>query len=329
MSKGHRSKSIIYKRAIIGGAKGVNLHTLQSYLDSALKQKSKAASRIEVIGDFGAKRLISSVRRQNNMLFGQMIAYEEGKDQTVVVLDPASDEFPIEQFEVAARKDGKKQEVLESVLYFGVFGDHMVLAQSQALRARDFENHVQWLVSEHTNVFPEKATFMASDQPTKSARDEIEKLPVKSVVIGMPLESEADTSQEGSLKMKAKKVVFHPVGKAFDILTAALGPDWRNGVKLKEALDESNIYVSLEVSYFRKTTERSHEVLDNIAQSLRHLEPDDVKIKLEGGATLTGKDLKMQGAVSVLTNNGVVDASDIYTKMHTWLSDQIKHGLVG
>lgn len=322
MAKVRRRKSIQYKRAQFKDT-GTDL---QSYIENALKSAQKPTNREEHLDDKGVvRRVINSSRTQNSMVFGQMIRYEQGKDQTVVVMDEDSDEYPVEQIPLNQGNDGKRREVVESVLYFGVLENHVVLVQSHALKARDFERHLEWLLKQCTSVFPSDNALYLSDQPSDEARKKIEKLPVKKVSLGAELDAEPVSEKEVE---SSKSVKFRPYGKGFDILQAALGEDWRNNLKLEDSLDEANLKVSLEVTYFRKTTEKAHAVLDNIATAMRHSEPDDVKVELQGGTVLKGSELKMTGYIHVDTHNGVADSSDLYAEMNEWLKARIQDGTV-
>lgn len=322
MEKVRKRKTVQYKRAQFN-ATGSHL---QAYLESALATAKKPVDRVELLDDKGSvRRVINSSKQRNGMLFGQMIRYEPGKDQTVVVMDDESDEYPVEQMPLNQSDDGKKREVVKSVLYFGVLENHVVLVQSHALKARDYERHLEWLMKERTSALPKDAALYLSDKPSDEARKKIEKLPVKKVSIGAELDT---TPVESKEFQSSQSIKFRPYGKGFDILQAALGEDWRNNLRLEDSLDEANLKVSLEVTYFRKTTEKAHEVLDNIATAMRHAEPGDVKIELQGGTVLKGNELKMTGYINVDTYNGVADSNDLYTEMNEWLKARVQDGTV-
>jgi hypothetical protein len=322
VAKERRRKTIQYKNAQF---KSTGTY-LQAYLEAALTTAKKPRDRVEYLDENGTvRRVINSSKSQNGMLFGQMIRYEPGKDQTVVVMDNESDEFPVEQIPLNQSDDGKRREVIESVLYFGILENHVVLVQSQALKARDFEQHIEWLIKQCTSAFPQDNAIFLSDKPSDEARKKIEKLPVKKVSIGAELDTIPVEQKE---VQSSQSVKFLPYGKGFDILQAYFGNDWLNNLRLEDSLDEANLKVRLEVTYFRKTTEKAHEVLDNIATAMRHSEPDDVEIELQGGTILKGNELKMSGHISVDTYNGIAVSNELYAEMQEWLKARIQEGTV-
>lgn len=322
VAKERRRKTIQYKNAHF---KSTGTY-LQAYLEAALTTAKKPRDRVELLDDNGTVRcVINSSKSQNGMLFGQMIRYEPGKDQTVVVMDNESDEFPVEQIPLNQSDDGKRREVIESVLYFGVLENHVLLVQSQALKARDFERHIEWLIKQCTSAFPQDNAMYLSDKPSDEARKKIERLPVKKVSIGAELDTIPVESKD---VQTSQSVQFRPYGKGFDILQAVLGEDWLNSLRLEDSLDETNLKVRLEVTYFRKTTEKAHAVLDNIATAMRHSEPDDVEIELQGGTVLKGNELKMSGHINVDTYNGIAVSNELYAEMQEWLKARIQEGTV-
>lgn len=323
-TKKRRTKSIIYKQAKFK-TKGL---TLQSLLQKAHSNK-KLVERIETLDSDGVlRRFINSFVPQNGMLFGQMLYYESGKDQTVVIVDDTTNEYPVESLKLPRRKDGKNQEVLESVLYFGILDNHVVLAQSQALRARDFENHIHWLLWNCTKLLKDKEIVTLSDHPSPEARDKIEKSHVKKVLLGASLESEPEDEMETKEVDHAKKISFRPVGKGYDAVKAFLGEKWGKDIRLEEALDDANLQVNIEITYIRKTTATAHKLLDNIATSMRHAEPEDVKVYTDSGAVIKGNEIKLRADLNVTTHNGFVDSMDMYSEMHKWLEDRIKDGSI-
>ena len=316
MAKVKRRKTIQYKLARFTGT-GEDLD-LQSYIESALVQAKRPKDREENPCDEGmVRRVINSYIKKNGMIYGQMIRYEQGKDQTVVVLDDNSEEYLVEHIPLNQENDGKRREVVESVLYFGVLENHVVLVQSQSLKARNFEKHLEWLMKQCTSVLPSENACYLSDQPSNETRKKIKKSPVKKVSLGTELNTIPNTINE----TKSKR--YSPDGKGFDILAGVFGENWRDSLRLEDSLDEANLMVNLEVTYVRKTTEQAHKILDNIATTMRHLESGDVRIELKDGTVLKGSDLKMRGHINVDTHNGIADSSNMYDAMHQWLTDRI------
>jgi hypothetical protein len=233
---------------------------------------------------------------------------------------------------VEDEKIKKRREFIDSMLYFGVLDNHVVLVQSASLRARELEAHLAWLLGTCTEVMDKNSALILQDKLSEEIITKIEKSPVKSVHLGTPIESRVqkdntivnNTELNSETSGFAKKVKWIPCGMGADVIQAALGANWFERLDLDSSLDEANLQVSLEITYLRKTTSNGQKMLDNIATCLRHIDEADVKIDLHGGGTIRGGDLKLTGKVSVKTNNGIVDESDLYHQLHSWMVRKVR-----
>lgn len=328
---------------------------MQELLESALAEGSsvaKATSRKEIFNeDDDSCRLINRHKEFNGMFFGQLVFFESGKSQTFITLDEDAEYYNIGAItsdaisdhegsdqESKSEKAKLRKEFIDSILYFGVLYDHVVILQSSALRARELETHLAWFLGTCAQKLPADSVLVLKDKPTEETIRKLEKLPVKTVKLGAPVgipESPSveqapvaagkstDTKEEVT-ELQAKSLKWVPKGTGVDVLSALMGAGWFERPELKDALDDANLKVSLEISYVRKTTRHGQKMLDEMAVALRHMDDSDVKIELQGGGTLRGEDLKLSGPISVKTINGLVDENDLYHQMHAWLVSKVE-----
>jgi hypothetical protein len=187
---------------------------------------------------------------------------------------------------------------------------------------------LKWLLTEHAKVLDPAVGLSLCDEPTKEARQRIEKLPVKSVELGTPVVSEELTGQ-ASEATGTRQVMHRISGKSRELLNSLLGEEVLSKLNLQSALDDSNLEVTLQLRYKRKTDDSGHVALDHIARAMRHAEPEDTKVITSTGTILKGDKLKLAGHISVGTYNGIVDTADLYSQMFTWLEEKIAEGSVG
>ncbi|EHJ9983661.1 hypothetical protein KB976_002731 [Vibrio parahaemolyticus] len=322
MAKRNRiPKSVMYKRCRFFGEKSDLV--LDKILSEILERMSKASERREYIDDNKrVRRVVGSVDRLGNMIFGSLLYYEIDKDVTFVVEDEDAENYILEtqnpSIGLTPRDDNKKRELLESVLYFGVFENHLVLSQSKALRSRDLESHLNWLLSEFDKNIG--TVLSLDDEPTEEIRQRMNSASVKAVQVGTPLHaSPSSATPKGTNIVKNQKLT----GVAYDALCAFLGKSVIDKLELPSGLDESNLELALTLTYKRKTTESGHKALDKLAHAFRHMEPEDTKIVTSSGATLSGKTLKLSGQVRCDATNGIPDARDLYLQMNDWLGKQL------
>ncbi|MDE9483176.1 hypothetical protein [Xenorhabdus bovienii] len=350
MSKETRRKVVHYKRAVIQDCKS----TLQEIIESIISKNGvayKVSSRSEKITPSdpnGGYRLINKSESYKTVLFGQLILFEQGKSQALMTINDdvsyydinaiTSQQIKLESDEPISEKQKSKikREFIDSILYFGIFKNHFMVVQSNSLRVKDIENHLNWLIRNFTDLLNDTNFLVLQDKPTEETIKKIENSPVKKISLGsVPITSKLSDGQVSvenkteppmtGLK-KVKRLKFMPSGKGGDIIKAAFGEGWFDDLKLEDALDEANLQVNLEITYFRKTTKSGQRVLDVLATSLRNLDDDDIKIELNGIGTITGKELRLSSPLNIQYNNGLIDENHLYLEMHRWLISKIQAG---
>ncbi|MBD1602285.1 hypothetical protein [Pseudomonas typographi] len=353
MRSANKSKTIHYKSVFITGD-----IIIQDALKKALSKDgvaAKPANRQQKINnDDDAVTFINRFSEFNGMTFCQLVILETGKKQPFITVDDeaeyysidslASEKIPdskeIEESEnlsaeqIKAEKARKRREFLDSMLYFGVIGNHMVVLQSSSLRSRELESHLSWLLGTCTTIVPANSMLVLKDKPAESVYEKMRAKPVKSIKLGAPLTSELHNDPSAPIAPRtemteteethANKVRFVPQGMAASILKAALPEGFLEKLDLHDSLDDANIHVALEITYLRKTTKIGQTVIDSVATSLRHLPESDVVINLQGGGKIRGDELKLSGNISVKSmENGLIDEGLLFHEMHNWLISKI------
>ncbi|WP_339672004.1 hypothetical protein [Dasania marina] len=310
------SKALHYKRAQFTN----NEATLQQLLEQALSSSPKATDRQESLDNIDSViRLINHWKEYCGMLCGQALVFTKGKGQQLVTLEDGVEEYPLNTM-TAPVKGGNKQEFLESIFYFGIMENHLILLQSSSFGSRQFESHLGWFLGSKTGLLDANSALILMDKPAEAIYDKIKKSPAKAINIGTPLTTQAEASEvEPNETVDVKSIRYRPTGRAGNILQQVMGADWFNKLNLDEALDEANLKVNLQITYMRKTTDAGQAVLDNIAAAMRHMDEDDMSIDLKGGGKIKGKELRLSAQAKIDSINGVLIENDIYHAMHTWL----------
>lgn len=358
LMKESRSKVIQYKRAVIPNCTA----TLQQIIDSIISENGtahKVSTRREQINPSDSNSGFRMVNRSSTfktVLFGQLILFEQGKSQTLMTIADdvnyydinaiTSKQIKLAEDDAISEHDKEKitREFVDSILYFGIRDNHVMIVQSSSLRTKDIENHLNWLIHSFGNIFNGDDFLVLQDKPTEDTIRKMHESPVKKINLGSVPIKNADSNDVVTLKNisdpldlpvnirepleKVKKIKFMPTGKGGDIMKAAFGEGWFNNLQLEDSLDESNLQVNLEITYFRKTNKDGQRVLDTLATSLRNLDDEDISINLQGGGVIKGSDLKLSGKINVQYNNGLIDENDLYLQMHKWLASKVQTGEV-
>ncbi|HIH4316756.1 TPA: hypothetical protein ACYSBI_000672 [Morganella morganii] len=350
MSKDNRNKVVHYKRAVLSNCES----TLQEIISSIISKDgtaSKVSNRREKISPSDTNspfRLINKNEVYKTILFGQLILFEQGKSQTLMTINDDSEFYDIDAItseqiqllsdETLTNEDAKKvkREFIDSILHFGIYQNHVMIVQSKALTSKDIENHLNWLIHRFSDYLNEDNFLILQDKPSEKTIEIMESTPVKKIKLGsVPIKAE-DSNGNISIENKnierlekVKKIKYMPAGRGGDIIKAMLGSDIFNDLKLEDSLDDANLQVNLEITYFRKTSKSGQNILDSLASSMRHIDEDDIEINLDGGGTIKGGELRLRGNLSVQYYNGLIDENHLYLQMHKWLLSKVDAGEIG
>ncbi|MBT0717801.1 hypothetical protein HGT71_05880 [Rosenbergiella epipactidis] len=350
MLRQNRNKTIYYKRVAISNC-GFDLQSILGSIISDTGTAPKVGMRREQISPSDSTSGFRLINRSNNyksILFGQLILFEQGKSQALLTISDDVDFYDInaitsQQIKLEAdegisqeEKEKIKREFVDSILYFGVQGNDLVMVQSNSLRSKDLETHLNWLIHNFSDSFNDDSILLLKDKPTESTIERLENTPVKKINIGsVPVKNKVDNNTieiknevnpVNNNNSQIKKIKFMPTGKGGNILKAAFGENWFSELRLEDSLDDSNIQINLEITYLRKTDKDGQRLMDTLATSLRHSDDDDIEISLQGGGTIKGGELKLSGSISIQHNDGLIDENHLYLQMHKWLHSKIGAG---
>jgi hypothetical protein len=318
------SKKAYCKNAIF--VQAGDKQTLQAKMTAALVKLRKVGARKEEQGeDQNYVRTVIYYRTVSSMLFGVLASFERGTHQLTVAEDDEAEVLTVEQVAPPKTDQDKRREFLEGTCYFGVLKNHVVLVSSQSLNAKAEELHFNWLM-EHAGVLGEGNRVALSDQVTKVTRERIKAAHVKEVQIGAPLFDLQQGNTAPALAGTQLKSVNY-TGLGLDILRQVVGEDFINKLRLADAVD-GNIEVSLSVRYKRTTNTKAQKVLDNIALAMRNIDEDEVKLTLDSGGTIKGRDLKLSNLLRVEGRDGIPNPDALFEKMREWLQQLLENHII-
>jgi hypothetical protein len=340
-TKGKRiKKTVAYKHAQFNSKpKGESLKSLMDKAINALK--TVGARRRPMSADPNAPvfHLLGSTKSEKNgFLFGSLLAYSPGVDAMFLVEDAAASDVKLETLKAPKTKDGKQRELLESVMFFGILDDHLVLLQSQVLKSAQAESYFQWLLHQAKTLTGDN-TVTLLDTPSASIRKKIEQAKgVRGIKFGgevlpvsvMPkhetpsLDLEHETPKD---KMKDNVSVSALSTEATGGLMSAIKSLIKPADYAKINFDDllgSNIELTLMLRYKTKTTEQGHKLMNSLGAALRNTEDLDTELQLIGGGTIKGTDLKLNGEIGLTSYNGQLSESEVYEAMRGWLLSKIK-----
>lgn len=335
-------KSIAYKRA--------NFHvsptgeTLKTLLEKALvKQATWGERRLNVgSSDTAVYHVLGNQKCETNgFVFGVLMTYTPGVDPLFLVDDETASDIQLEKLKAPLTDDGKRREFLASMMYFGVIQNHLVLIQSQSLKAPQLESYLQWLLHD-AQVLAGDNTFQLVDTPSKSVREKMEKgNGVRTITLGgevVPQSAfppKAEAQEPSDLGKDARKTTTQH-SHSIAVVTPADDGEWGVLAALKrlmapsqaakidfDQLDGSNIEMSVTLRYKRETTESGQKLMDTLGYALRNTDDVETVLTLNGGGSIRGTDLKLTGTVRLTAYDGQLSADEVFEEMRTWLLSKV------
>lgn len=334
-AKGKRiPKKVVYKRVEFHTTK--TGETLKSLLADALKSKSKVGDRKCNVADTDQPifHMIGAYQDEpKGFVFGTFLTFTPGTDPLYLVDDEQAANVMVEKLKAPNTDDGKKREFLESIMHFGIIQNHVVLMQSQALKAPQLENYLRWLLHD-ANVLASDNTFLLVDTPSKEVRNKMNKAKgVRAIKVGgevLPPSLMHMSKSEPKTEMRSE-------AKSISVTAMKDTANWGPLAAIKSLLEPSqaakidfdkltgsNIELTVTLRYKQNTTEDGHKLMDTLGAAFRNTEDVETAIELIGGGHIKGTELKLDGTISVTSYDGQLNSSEVFEGMRQWLLSKVK-----
>ena len=318
-----KRKNLIYCRAVFL-KKRTNL---QSSLKRAFLSKKLATERLEVIGlqddADGHTRFVNSKVHWRGMQFGTMVSFTPGQNRHVLGLLDDKEEVPVAQLAPPPDEDGRRREFVNSLLYFGVLDNHVILAQAADLRFQTLEAHLNWLLRESGAIDTNNGLSLEREI-TVDVKKRAKKTPVRRVSIAQPLVSKVE--RDDALSVRTKRETFRPVGLGIDILKRLMTDDLLpNGFDFSKIAGDDQVFVEISVGYKGRHNDEYDKALRSIVAASKHVDEDDLRIEFDGSSRAHRGQLFVGAPVGIRHVNGLPDPEDVWAKMHEqmkqWLDE--------
>lgn len=339
MAKDRKTKVLTYKHAhfaeLSEPQSGLNLKTL---LAGALDKLPTIGSRREPLAPTGESpiwRLVGEFQPEEHFVFGVLLRYAPGTNPAFVVDDEKAVKLTVEQISAPVTTDGKRRELVDAMLFFGVCDNHLVLLQSSSLRSDHLEHHLNWLLHK-AGEMAGTASLQLIDQPPKAIREKLSKRKVKELDIGgvltpppKPIAEKGEATDTVAASTVKEVSVADEIGEGglgvIEALKRLLDPDKAAKIDF-DKMSGANIEYVLKIKYRNQTTDDGQALMNTLGSALRHAESVDTTIRLHGGGQIKGDDLRLSGNIRLDTYNGIPVPSEVFEVIRQWLLEKLKSG---
>lgn len=305
---------------------------LQQLIQQAVTRLSPISHRKEGLTDNSEGetwvRFINTHRSALGMEFGVVVLLTPGQNKLIIGTDDHQDEVDVSQL-----PPPDDREYLESVLYYGIKDNHVIVLQSISMKARELENHFNWLLREASVISEENGVYLNNHAPDE-IYEEITKSEVKSIRIGTPvIEQSTEIVPVGETtprtnQLATRSMKFRHQGIGLDILSRLLPAHRLDNIDFGAMDPTSNVEVFVEVRYKRQTDHGSQRALNALASELRHVSEDDIRVEIKGVGTITGSQLVINTYKSFTSYGGKLEVQDVFTQMQTWLEELLSKSMI-
>lgn len=306
-------KKIVYRIASITNCDS----DLQELLGKAI-QATQVNERQQELNEYEKTfRTINQKWSYRGITMCEMVLIDPGASQPLAVYDESKGVYTIDAIstnELSQERLKRNSDFVNSMLYFGVKGNEVVIMPSQAINVRALENYLTWLLGEKLDLISNESKFVLNKNIPRAVEEQIRSSPVRSIEIGSVLSGASDDDSEEFVSSESFSI------NAKSLLRVL-------GAKLKDELpfsisDDSNIRAKIVISYFRKTNDAGQNFMNHLGTTLRNLDDADVCVTLKNNVKISGEELNLQKVVKISkTDRGLLVNDDISEAMVTWLLD--------
>lgn len=304
-------KKIVYRIASITNCDS----DLQDLLGKAI-QATQVNERQQELNEYEKTfRTINQKWSYRGITMCEMVLIDPGASQPLAVYDESKGVYTIDSIstnELSQESLKRNSDFVNSMLYFGIKGNEVVIMPSQAINVRALENYLTWLLGEKLNIISNESKFALNKNIPRAVEEQIRSSPVRSIEIGSVLSGASDDGSEEFVSSESFSI------NAKSLLRVL-------GAKLKDELpfsisDDSNIRAKIVISYFRKTNDAGQNFMNHLGTTLRNLDDADVCVTLKNNVKISGEELNLQKVVKISkTDRGLLINDDISEAMVTWL----------
>lgn len=304
--------------------------TLHKMLMSVCSSVDEADREWQPTAGSDERRVLTELETKANCYCGSLIKYEEGMRQHLFVKpEKGKHEGRTETAEAGLSDEGWEREVVESAVYFAVYGNHVAVVQSVSLTHNSLQEHFEWLLSEYSDDFGEGDLLELKREVTKDAKEVFEQEPITQIQLRDNINAFAyGTGSENNTKHKGTR--------SKTTSTHILNPNWlENLAKEDKSLAKvikqggaENIECCLVIKVSKRKAEEAQAVVKKMAETLGEESFEKTKFIMKSGKPFEGGNIIVQEHLKIDFNNGVISQFDVYRSISQWLVEQVSSGNV-
>lgn len=249
---------------------------------------------------------------RNGIFFAEIVYIEPGG--SVPVFDVSEYKNPKLEYEAFRIAGADVKEYLDSFAYIGVVKNHVVILQSRAIRIKDIENYINFILKENLRV--DVDNFIVLQASNLSISNEfLRRNNVKNVSLKLPLTYNGDGVDDAASELLRSLIGEHRV----DELKRSSVPD----TSIKEHLT-----IDISIGYKYRATDNEQRLLRKITEGLIDNRDEMLTIELKGAGILKNEEIQLKDNVSIEYSKGLPVVDSVCDEMVEWLLRLLDNGVI-
>lgn len=259
-----------------------------------------------------AHMVMSKSFERNGIFFAEIVYIEPGG--SVPVFDVTEYKNPKLEYEAFRITGADVKEYLDSFAYIGVVKNHVVILQSRAIRIKDIENYINFILKENLRV--DVNNFIVLQASNLSISNEfLRRNNVKNVSLKLPLTYNGDGVDDAASELLRSLIGEHRV----DELKRNSVPD----TSIKEHLT-----IDISIGYKYRASENEQQLLRKITEGLIDNRDEMLTIELKGAGILKNDEIQLKDNVSIEYSKGLPVVDSVCDEMVEWLIRLLDTGVI-
>ncbi len=310
-----RTKKFVYKRATF--AVEPEPRSLEDLLNEAWRATAEESGRRRQITEVesGACVITRCRTQARGMTFFELLTFTPGMKALAAKVDFTRPTFDVEEHDLK-NAAGLRLELIQTIAFVAVAGNHVVLLPSAELRSAEIEAHLNWLLGPATQTLAAPQAVRLSNRISPAKEEEVKS--ATQIQFATDLTLAATEGPGGESRIRPQGLNW----TGLRALLNGLGPrmaDVTTELELAGLTEPTPVGINIALSWPQPRRGQRHEVLDRIATGLRHLDTEiDFKIKTLHG-WITKQDLLLERMKTVRCRDERPVREHLWEAISAWL----------
>lgn len=263
-----------------------------------------------------AHMVLSDSFDRNGLFFGEIVYIEPGN--SVPVFDVSEYKKSRLAYEALKLSGSDPKEYLDSVAYIGVVKNHVIILQSRAIRIKDIENYINFILKDNLRVDVDNFIILQAGN-LRLTNELLMRSNVKNVSLKLPLSSYGDGVDDVASELLKSLIGEHRVDELRKHSSLQVS---------SQDFSREHLTIDVSIGYKYKATDDEQNILRKITEALIDNRDEALTIELKGAGILRNDEIQIKDTVNIEYSNGMPVIDSVCDEMVEWLLRLLADGVI-